>query len=240
MMDLCDAIPSNSLHLLDDFLSSLPSIPPSPTSEESINDESDIKRPDSTSSQHERHNDLVLRVVADLFGNNASLLENALVLLEEHEQSQKEARSAGNDENIKPIIRTIRAKRSCRQAVFIRKQRKSKRNSYGGNETPQDTKKNEAEFYLCLLGRDKVSARNRVHRRGMHCTCRSFLQNIKGGRSGKNSSETSSSSCQNIACKHLLAVILMPHLLPWNEKVVDVETLEDREFAKLVARASIG
>ncbi|KAL3817816.1 hypothetical protein ACHAXA_002683 [Cyclostephanos tholiformis] len=49
-----------------------------------------------------------------------------------------------------------------------------------------------------------------------------------------------------VACKHLLAAMIMPHVLPWSgpdrdavEKV-DVEVIDDREFASLIARASIG
>jgi len=236
-MEAQHAVPDNPLHLLDDFLSSLPPIAPL------SNLETDARDPeshslDSSPRRHEKRHDLTLRVAAELFGNNISLLENALSLLEEQEQSQNGAQS--------PIIWTIRAKRSGRDAILIRKQRKNKTlNFRGGDETSETDKRTNNEmnqFYLCLLGRDRDNTWNRMQRWGVHCTCRSFFQNLKGGRSNKGSTSDgmASSNCQTIVCKHLLAVILMPHLLPWSEKGVKIEVVDDRQFAKVVSRASIG
>mmetsp|Transcript_15955 Transcript_15955/g.34408 ORF Transcript_15955/g.34408 Transcript_15955/m.34408 type:complete len:329 (-) Transcript_15955:177-1163(-) len=107
--------------------------------------------------------------------------------------------------------------------------------------------------------RSSRGRRANIYRRvGAHCTCQSFFQNIKGGGGGGRSlSSTSSSlsakssealvptspSCSNnvVVCKHLLAAILAPHLLPWSENGgMEYEVVDDREFAKLIMRTSIG
>ena len=175
-----------------------------------------------------------------------TLLENSLGLLEEQEQSQREMlQSTATTSNTlregQTIIRTIRAKRSGMQVVLVRKQRKGKRNSNQGNNDPT----NDNDYYLVLPGKDRTDAYNQVHRRGMHCTCRSFLNNIKGG-GRKNSNNHAAATTDNVAffsqsiiCKHLLAVILMPHLMPWRMDGVGVEVLEDRKFAKLVASCQV-
>jgi hypothetical protein len=210
---------SNPLHLLDDFFASIPSLDPIPATAE---DQSDYDI-----SHHEHHHDLTLRVAADLFRNITSLLENALSLLEEQEQCQRQV----NPNHSSPIIRTIRSERSGRQAILIRKQRKNKHPS----ESIDDATK--GDFYVCLLGREKTDTVNQVHRRSMHCTCRSFLNNVKGG--GRKGGSNTTADGPNIICKHLLAVILMPHLMPWSVKGVPVEILEDRMFAKLIASCQI-
>jgi hypothetical protein len=220
---MADAMPSNPLHLLEDFLASLPS----------INAPDSLAQPETgdSASAYETHHDLSLRVAADLFGHNTSLLENSLALLEEHEQNQKEMQSQ-NVSNITPVIRIVRAERSGRQAILIRKQRKGKRTSIGCNG-----KQVENDHYLCLLGKERTDALHQVHRRGMHCTCRSFLNNIKGG--GRKGSVGDATISQSIICKHLLALTLMPHLMPWSKRDADVEVLEDRVFAKLIASCQI-
>lgn len=219
-------MPSNPLHLLEDFLASLPSInAPDSSAQLETGDAGD------SASAYETHHDLSLRVAADLFGHNMSLLENSLALLEEHEQNQREKQSQ-NVANMSPIIRIVRAERSGRQAILIRKQRKGKRTSIGCND-----KQVENDLYLCLLGKERTDALHQVHRRGMHCTCRSFLNNIKGG--GRKGSVGDATISQSIICKHLLALILMPHLMPWSKRGADVEVLEDRVFAKLIASCQI-
>ncbi|KAL3795922.1 hypothetical protein HJC23_002193 [Cyclotella cryptica] len=234
------APPNNPLHLLDDFLCSLPPIEPLSNLGTDAT-ESESQRSNSSPSHHEKRNDLTLRVAADLFANNLSLLENALSLLEEHEQFQSVTQAVNKDANeYNPIIRAIRAKRSGRNVILIQKQRKNKTRNF-----PEQDKRNKNEmneFYLCLLGRDRANAWNRMQRWGMHCTCRSFFENTKGGRSSKGGTIGGMAplSCQTVLCKHLLAVILMPHLLPWNEKGMKVEIIDDREFAKVISRASIG
>ena len=222
--------------------------------------------------EEQLHNS-VLRVANELFGNNISLLENSLALLEEQEQYQNN--DGNNDDNgftTIPPIRTIRARRSGRVAVLVRKQQKKKsRSSQSGKDKHINI---TDDYYLCLLGRDKLtidSTHSAIrtsqgtylctpqHRIGMHCTCRSFFHNVKGvgtaaaaGGSGRyksnderspsrsNSSSSSNSNNTNIVCKHLLAVILMPHLLPWRKDGVEEDIVDDKMFAKLVMKASVG
>lgn len=224
--------PTNPLHLLDDFLASLPSVKLSETPIEEAHSDRNDAQTFETSPRHDIHHDLVLRVAADLFESNMNLLENALGLLEEQEQRQREMQSADAQEG-HTIIRTVRAKRSGMQTVLVQKQRKGKRNSNSG-----DDQTNDNDHYLVLLGRDRTDAYNQVHRRGMHCTCRSFLNNINGGGRKSNAAAEMISN-QNIICKHLLAVILMPYLMPWRKDGVDVEVLDDKEFAKLIASCPI-
>ena len=217
--------------------------------------------------QEEHLHNSVLRAANELFGNNISLLENSLALLEEQEQYQNNDgnNNVNNDDNngvTIPPIRTIRARRSGRVAVLVRKQKKKSRSSY-----QHDKHSTTDDYYLCLLGRDKLtidcthsSIRTSQgtylctpqHRIGMHCTCRSFFHNVKGDNGrfksnderspsrGRNSSSSSSNNKSNIVCKHLLAVILMPHLLPWRKDGVEEDIVDDKMFAKLVMKASIG
>ncbi|KAL7451409.1 hypothetical protein ACHAWC_003251 [Mediolabrus comicus] len=213
--------------------------------------------------QQEHLHNSVLRAASELFGKNISLLENSLALLEEQEQYQNNDSNDGNNVVITiPPIRTIRARRSGRVAVLVQKQKKKSRSSQSGND-----KHSTDDYYLCLLGRDKFtidSTHSAIrtsqgtylctpqHRIGMHCTCRSFFHNVKGdsGRyksnderspSRSNSNNNSNNSNKsNIVCKHLLAVILMPHLLPWRKDGVEEDIVDDKMFAKLVMKASIG
>ena len=215
--------------------------------------------------QHQHLHNSVLRAASELFGNNISLLENSLALLEEQEQYQNNDGNDGNNDVIAiPPIRTIRARRSGRVAVLVRKQKKKSRSSQSGNDKHNSTD----DYYLCLLGRDKLtidSTHSSIgtskgtylctpqHRIGMHCTCRSFFHNVKGdsgrfksnderspSRSNSSSSSSSNNNKRNIVCKHLLAVILMPHLLPWRKDGVEEDIVDDKMFAKLVMKASIG
>ena len=272
-------IPDNPLRLLDDYLSSI-----SPTKigmkrteadkdnnmDISDSENQDTAAPTNPSSfanngdakEAEQLHNSVLRVAAELFGNNISLLENSLALLEEQEQYQNNDNNNNTNRDLSPMIippiRTIRARRSKRVAVLVRKQRKKSRAS--------NPNQNLDNYYLCLLGRNRVIIDNSnayktsngtclctpQHRIGMHCTCRSFFHNIKGsgsasdksGRSpiGKASYNNNSSGGGNnsIVCKHLLAVILMPHLLPWRTQGVVEDVVDDKVFTKLVMKASIG
>lgn len=288
-------LPNNPLKLLDDYLSSISSS--EDNGKDTAND-ADTKNSDSNqqddnitaaistsissqqsptpkqSVQDEQLHNSVLRVAAELFGNNISLLENSLALLEEQERYQNNDNDNNNNDSnassskIIPPIRTIRAKRSGRVAVLVRKQQKKSRAS--------SDKQTIDDYYLCLLGRDRVTIDNNNafktskgtylcnphHRVGMNCTCRSFFHNIKGSGSNsggggrfkrngdrsppkKASSYNSSNNSgninnNNIVCKHLLAVILMPHLLPWRSQSVEEEVVDDKLFTKLVMRASIG
>jgi len=288
-------LPNNPLKLLDDYLSSISSDnAQSAAKADTDNPNSDQQDADATispsssqlpstinhSAQAEQLHNSVLRVAAELFGNNMSLLENSLALLEEQEQYQNNKNNDDDNNNnnsssssaIIPPIRTIRARRSGRVAVLVRKQRKKSRAS--NQQQHQSDKQIIDDYYLCLLGRDRVTIDNNnafktskgtylctpQHRIGMHCTCRSFFHNIKGsgsggsggGRfksngserspSGKASSYSSSSNGgnNNVVCKHLLAVILMPHLLPWRSQSVEEDVVDDKLFTKLVMRASIG
>ena len=281
-------LPNNPLKLLDDYLFSLSSEIIN-NGQDTDNDAADTNNPDSEqqdniaaiassspstpskqSAQAEQLHNSVLRVAAELFGNNISLLENSLALLEEQEQYQNNDDNNNNNNSsssseITPPIRTIRAKRSGRVAVLVRKQRK---NSRASNQNYQSNKQIIDDYYLCLLGRDRVTIGNNnafktskgtylctpQHRIGMNCTCRSFFHNIKGsggsgGRFKSNgdrspprtaSSYSSNGNINNIVCKHLLAVILMPHLLPWRSQSVEEDVVDDKLFTKLVMRASIG
>lgn len=264
------------LHLLDDLLASLPSPEKSTRatdqSQNSDGESSSNPTPtDAAIAMTEAKHDVVLKAADELFGNNMSLLENSLALLDEQEQYEtiQCEESRGEDtSSTAPVIRKIRAKRSKREAILIRKQRKKSTSSAKKSKladsqvslqvTDTNNNKNEKnqhvmdDYYLCLLGKDQISRRalltnkhgwSKIQRQGAHCTCRSFFQNIKGGSrstSAKNS-EASIPPCSNVVvCKHLLAAILMPHLLPWSRTSVVHEDVDDREFAKLVMRASIG
>lgn len=254
------------LHLLDNLLASLARGEPSSASTDQVpdgNDESEISA--AATALAEAKQDLVLRAVDDLFGNNVSLLENALALLDEQDQFQRNIIQEQNNDNDNfhmPVIRKIRAKRSGREAILVKKQRKrlakksrsSSINSSQMGSTDVDEKKQQNimnDYYLCLLGREQTNRRalltstggySKIYRQGAHCTCRSFFQNIKGGTK-RSTSDAPTPSCSNdnvVVCKHLLASILMPHLLPWSVNGIEDEIVDDREFAKLLMRASIG
>ena len=268
------------LHLLDDLLTSITTT--SLNCKHNTNDIDSTKDTNnnveedgnSISLLAETKQDLVLRAANELFGNNMSLLENALALLDEQEQYQRDHVS-GNTNNkmeiddsvdttpLLPVIRKIKAKRSGRTAILVRKTRKkssykSKSNNNNSSTSPSshqvhsntnEEKKQSAaatdDYYLCLMGREKIDRRAvmnnnnnnnissssavwcKVQRQGAHCTCRSFSQNIKGGNSRSSSSSSSpkrnnDSSTQSavnsnaVVCKHLLAAILLPHMLPWS------------------------
>lgn len=226
----------------------------------------------------EARQDLVLRAADDLFANNLTLLENALALLDEQEHQREyiklnDSGASGNDDGMPPpVIRKIVAKRSGRSCVLVRKQRNKKSSNSSNNTKENDnTKKKKQcemdEYYLCIMGRDTFDHHSllcdnnssgccaKIQRKGAHCTCRSFSQNIKGGNSssgrasfspsvkssgGDAASTTTATSI--VICKHLLAAILMPFMLPWSKPDCGVqeEIVDDREFAKLVMRASIG
>jgi len=229
-----------------------------------VQDSNDISSSNAMAMTEAKH-DVVLKAADELFG--ISLVENSLALLDEqdqYERNQCEETIHDNTPKTVPVIRKIRAKRSGREVILVRKQRKK---SSAANKSKfadshissqvMNTKTNEDEnvmdeYYLCLLGRDQIDRRalltnkhgwRKIQRQGAHCTCRSFFQNIKGGSrsSSAKNSETSIPSWANIVvCKHLLAAILMPHLLPWSRTGVVHEDVDDKEFAKLVMRASIG
>ena len=293
------------LHLLDDLLTSITTTSSNCKHTQNTNDIDGTKdtnnnnivedADNSISLLAETKQDLVLRAANELFGNNMSLLENALALLDEQEQYQRDHASVGNtnsnmdiDDNATPplpVIRRIKAKRSGRTAILVRKTRKkptykskSANNSspsshqvYGNTneEKKQSVATTTDEYYLCLMGREKNDRRTvmnhnnngissssgvwcKVQRQGAHCTCRSFSQNIKGGNSRSSSSSSpkrnNDSSTQlvmnsnAVVCKHLLAAILLPHMLPWNKSGCELEDeiVDDREFAKLISKASIG
>lgn len=282
-------LPNNPLQLLDAYLSSISSGHNAHGNAEGDTNNRDSDQHDTAmissstqppakhSAQAEQLHNSVLRVAAELFGNNISLLENSLALLEEQEQFQNnpnddESNNKNNDSPslgiIIPPIRTIRACKSGRMAVLVRKQRK--KSSRTSNQNQQSGKEIIDDYYLCLLGRDRVTIDNNAfktskgtylctpqHRIGMNCTCRSFFHNIKGsssssssggGRSKSSGGERSpvrkasshSSNNNSVVCKHLLAVILMPHLLPWRSQGVEEDVVDDKLFTKLVMRASIG
>lgn len=282
-------LPKNPLQLLDAYLSSISSDhnaqniaeadannPDSDQHDTAAISSSSSQSPAKHSAQAEQLHNSVLRVAAELFGNNMPLLENSLALLEEQEQFQNNPNDDG-DSNINnnnssssaiiPPIRTIRARRSGRVAVLVRKQRKKSSRTSNQNNHQSDTQIID-DYYLCLLGRDRVTIDNNAfktskgtylctpqHRIGMNCTCRSFFHNIKGSGSSSSSGggrfkssggerspvrKASSNSSNSVVCKHLLAVILMPHLLPWRSQGVNEDVVDDKLFTKLVMRASIG
>ncbi|KAL7545033.1 hypothetical protein ACHAWF_010691 [Thalassiosira exigua] len=268
-----DAVP-HPLHILDDLLASLPppAFRNRVRSDGRSSPDAADADADAATAAAEATQDLVLRAACDLFANNAKLLENALALLDEQEQFQtSRAGGFGDDDHVldqAPVIRKIRARRSGREAALIRKQRKkppsSRRSNSKASKVDVSSRMSEEgnvrdnpqiadEYYLCLLGRDGIDRRAsfasndgwaRVHRRGMHCTCRSFFQNMNGGcRTSSSKGEVLSSPiCPDaVVCKHLLAAILMPHMLPWSiGGGAAEETVDDKQFAKLVMRASIG
>jgi hypothetical protein len=77
-----------------------------------------------------------------------------------------------------------------------------------------------------------------------YCSCRSYFQNMKGMNDKSTSmEERGGGECEGVVCKHLLAILLMPHLPPWSNVVgggMKVETVNDKVFARLVSYASIG
>ena len=77
-----------------------------------------------------------------------------------------------------------------------------------------------------------------------YCSCRSYFQNMKGMNDKDTSmEERGGGECEGVVCKHLLAILLMPHLPPWSNVVgggMKVETVNDKVFARLVSYASIG
>ena len=141
----------------------------------------------------------------------------------------------------------------------------------GGGAGAADAGDGADEYYLCLPGRGAHATAGRrraaaslstsrppsrdaaiLRRRGGHCTCRSFFQNIKGASGGAGGGGATAASAREggaadgpATCKHLLAAMLMPHVLPWSTMTgggggAEIEIVDDREFARLVARASIG
>mmetsp|Transcript_30982 Transcript_30982/g.52953 ORF Transcript_30982/g.52953 Transcript_30982/m.52953 type:complete len:298 (-) Transcript_30982:164-1057(-) len=290
---------SHPLHLLDDLLASFPrteinTAAGQNNAEEPSPNNNAVAAAGASMAMAEASQDIVLRAACELLGNNSmSLLENALALLDEQKQYEnglgamtteimdtnhhRRQTETNAPMTIMPVIRKIRARRSGREAILVRKQRKkasstktnkpevSRDNDASSSQMGADTNDKNGrkqsimvgDYYVCILGRDgidrcatysNIRRGARVRRRGAHCTCRSFFQNMKGGNSrssstSKSSNEVSVPSYSNhvIVCKHLLAAILMPHLLPWSQNGgIDDEVLDDREFAKLIMRASIG
>lgn len=240
------------LHLLDDFLNSLSPIVAA-TAKETQHSSLSAAIPDASATflsnppPEERH-EKILRVAEFLFGNRGSLLESALGVLDEQIRfrdigavgpAEEKCLENGVKKRIPPI-KILRARKSGRKAAFVFSRRaplKTDRDS-GGSETTEK-KKIKGQFYLCLLGRDRCVIRGsegkaardpqRLRRKGMHCTCRSFFERVKA-----------SSPTDSVAvCKHLLAAILAPHLLPGGRDGVE-SIVDDRDFAKLVTRASVG
>lgn len=263
MTDTTSLSMHHPLQLLDDFLASLP---PLSLSSSAIDDVNSKTLDDD--EKMTRRQDLVLRVADELLGYDCSsggsagydrgstLLENALALLD---NKLAQSQAIGNDGKPVAWIRRIRAKRSGREAILFRKQRGSKTTTIisSSAEHPIDSNGNIVpdEYYLCLLPR----LRNRRGfecgsgivdiRGGVHCTCRSFFQNVLGGRHGgrrhcqSRHVQISSSLNAVVTCKHILAAKLMPHLLLSGSDGTDeneFETVDDRLFAKLLSQASIG
>jgi hypothetical protein len=140
----------------------------------------------------------------------------------------------------------------------------------GGGAANADDGDGAGEYYLCLPGRRAHATAGRrrasaspstsrppsrdaaiLRRRGGHCTCRSFFQNIKGAIRGTGGGGATAAPAREggaadgpATCKHLLAAALMPYVLPWSTMAgsggAEIEIVDDREFARLVARASIG
>ena len=266
---------SHPLHLLDDLLASLTSreVPHEPAAATPRG----ALVAEATTGHDERREDLILRAADDLFGPHASLLENALALLDEHRSSRRGVDvvgegGRGTSRTAPPaMIRRIRARRSGREAVLVRRGRASSGRKRAprrpDDEEEEDGKRRPdaaaEEHYLCLLGReerDRGASRAsgggggrtppRVRRRrGMHCTCRAFFQNVGGGGGiggGGGASPVGrggprgvpGSSPDAVVCKHLLAAILLPHLLPAGD--AEAEIVDDRDFAWWLARASVG
>ena len=307
MKEYCQSTSTlHPLHLLDDLLASISSGVRGKNNVQLQDDETSQNRDYAATendvgmlSMAEAKQDLVLRAADELFCNNMTLLENALALLDEQEQYQREYckemgngdTSSNNPTTVFPVIRKIRAKRSGRTAVLVRKQRKNNKSLYNKSKSAadnnseyssqvNDSKKKQKitdDFYLCIMGKDKLLDQrsllnsnnndsggwDKVQRCGAHCTCRAFSQNIKGGNNGRSSQSQSSSSAKGsssrneaassatahssnaVVCKHLLAAILLPHMLPWSNNEtgscgMEDEIVEDKEFAKLIMRASIG
>mmetsp|Transcript_16032 Transcript_16032/g.33533 ORF Transcript_16032/g.33533 Transcript_16032/m.33533 type:complete len:255 (-) Transcript_16032:144-908(-) len=246
-------LPANPLHLLDDFLATLPTGFPTVTPNKSKGGDND---PNSSSAEAETEHDLVLRAAGELLENHGSLLESALLLLEDQEKYQSEKKHAGdpNDDSMNPVIRKIRARRSGRVAFLVRKRQRKKASTPERGDNDIEKRQSISEhYYLCLLGchRSNIHAvirgdkSGRIYRQGAHCTCRSFFQRIKGD--GKTFSRSRNSAAgveeveplpESVACKHLIALILIPHLLPWRKIGVDEEIVDDRVFAKMAMKAT--
>ena len=253
---------NHPLHLLDDFLSSLPP----------LNAHGNALFEDGMLA---RRQDLVLRVADELLGydhrsgiggggtgsgpgpgcdRGGTLLENALALLDDKRSRGAQSHIiSGNDGPA--TIRRIRAKRSGREAILFRKQRGSKimMTSSTSAELPLASSGTimTDEYYLCLIPRLRNwpgvggNGSGSIRGAGAHCTCRSFLHNIisaggHGGRRNCRQMTVSSSLNTVVTCKHVLAAKLMPHLLLSSSDDNNLEIVDDRLFARLLTRASIG
>ena len=145
-----------------------------------------------------------------------------------------------------PAIRRIRARRSGREAVLVRSGGQQRRKGRpGGGDGGGDEE--EEQYYLCLLGDGRADGRSLLAdgrsrvRRPLHCTCRSYMQNVMTGGGGRGALPAAAAAAPSPdPCKHLLASILMPHLLPWSRRSELAEVVEDKEFARLMLAASIG
>ena len=224
--------------LLDDFLHALPSCGAAPD-DGGGDDAPAASDPEAPDAALEDRHDLVLRASADLFRDSPALLENALSLLEGQERHQ----SGGGEGGGQPAIRRIRARRSGREAVLVRSGGQRRRGRAGGDGGGDDGEGGRG-YYLCLLGDGRADGRSLLTdgesrvRRPLHCTCRSYLQNtMTGGGRGVPPAATAAAPDP---CKHLLASILMPHLLPWSRRSEVAEVVDDKEFARLMLAASIG
>lgn len=228
----------NVVTLLDDFLHALPRCGAASS------DEANASASASAASLEDRH-DLVLRASADLFRDSPALLENALSLLEQQERHQTGGgeHGDGGGEQRHPAIRRIRARGSGREAVLVRsggQRRKGRPGGDGGGD-----EEDERGYYLCLLGDARSDGRSLLAdgasrvRRPLHCTCRSYLQNTMAGGGGRGALPSATDAAPD-PCKHLLASILMPHLLPWSRRPAWAEVVDDKEFARLMLAASIG
>ena len=242
---------NHPLNLLDDFLSSLP--PLGDVADEKAHDDETLTR----------RQDLVLRVADELLGydhrgggggKGGTLLENALALLDDN-RGRSQSQVVVGDDGTSATIRRIRAKRSGREAILFRKQHGSKTKAAlapsSSAELPSESGKIiHDEYYLCLIPRHGFGGIDwgAGIRGGAHCTCRSFFQNIitgggHGGRRHCHQIPLSSSANAVVTCKHVLAAKLMPHLLLFGSDgnfLDDVEIVDDRLFAMLLMRASMG
>ncbi|KAL7444355.1 hypothetical protein ACHAXH_009955 [Discostella pseudostelligera] len=238
---------NHPLHLLDDFLSSL-----SP-----LADVNEIAHDDETPT---RRQDLVLRVADELLGydhrgggRGGTLLENALALLDDN-RGRSPSQVVVGDDGPAATIRRIRAKRSGREAILFRKQHGSTTKIVPSSTAELPSGKTmRDDYYLCLVPRLDRRGFGSIDcgagiRGSAHCTCRSFFQNIitgggHGGRRHCHQMPLSSSLNTVVTCKHVLAAKLMPHVLLSGSDgnfLDDVEIVDDRLFARLLMRASIG
>jgi hypothetical protein len=218
--------PSHPLQLLDDFLSTLPT---------AYNDGDHSVRKNNNRQIFEI-GDFLYGVMTPLHHRSpgcprplTSILDGALELLEASLEDTKQGfKNRGADTNPNVPVRTIIGRESGRRVMIVR--------GSSNGDVPE---------YICTFGfdtniHDNERQRNyRLHEKGTlaigkvgyHCSCRSFLERLKGDKFA--------------LCKHLLAARLAPFLSSGDHvdgkwcPVYLEEVLDEEDFGRIYSRVSL-